>query len=252
MTSTAVILAAGMGIRLRSQVADRPKGLLQLGAQPIVEESIAMLLASGVERVVLVTGHRSEAYDDLVARHPGLITTVRNDRYDRSGTMYSLYCARSEVDGDFLLLESDLIYEPRALDEVNHHRNEADTSCLLMSGLTGAGDEIYIRTDEGSRLVTMSKDRSLIGVPSGELVGITRVSASLFGHMLDYAESAFSTSLRVDYETDCLVGVVDRYPIRCRLVPDLVWSEIDDEHHLRRAATEVYPAIEASRGKVVR
>ena len=35
-----------------------------------------------------------------------------------SGSMYSLYCARTAVQGDYLLLESDLIYEPRALDEL--------------------------------------------------------------------------------------------------------------------------------------
>ena len=41
---------------------------------------------------------------------------VHNPDYADSGSMYSLYCARDVIDEGFLLLESDLIYESRALD----------------------------------------------------------------------------------------------------------------------------------------
>jgi choline kinase len=237
---TAVILAAGMGSRLASEVDDRPKGLMVLGDKPIVEESLDKLARAGIERVVIVTGHMRDAYEDLARSRDGLVVTAHNPVYSSSGSMYSLYCARDLLDGDFLLLESDLIYEQRALTEAL--RCEAD-SCILLSDWTRSGDEVYVSTRDGN-LVEMSKDPEVLTEPpTGELVGITKVSAELFGHMKRYASEAFQRDLMVDYETDCLVGVASRHPIACHLVEGLLWAEIDDPAHLARARTSVYPAI---------
>jgi len=239
---TAVILAAGMGSRLRAELDDRPKGLLELGDKPIVEESILRLKHAGVERLVIVTGYMREAYEALARAFPELIVTAHNEVYDKSGSMYSLYCAREHLKGDFLLLESDLIYEQRALTEVIDC--PAD-SCVLLSDWTHSGDEVYVSTADG-RLVAMSKDRSsLPQAPTGELVGITKVSAELFRHMEAFSAKAFERSLMVDYETDCLVGVAASHPIECRVVEGLLWAEIDDPDHLARARGSVYPAIRA-------
>ena len=46
-----------------------------------------------------------------------------------------------------------------------------------------------------------------------------------------------------DYETDALAGVATDIPIPCLLIEDLIWSEIDDETHLRRAKKEIYPMV---------
>ncbi len=240
--NTAVILAAGMGSRLASEMDDRPKGLMVLGERPIIEESIRKLAATGVERVVLVTGHMREAYEEFAQDFPGLVVTAHNPRYRDSGSMYSLYCARGLLEGDFLLLESDLIYEERALREALSCRSD---SCVLLSDWTRSGDEVFVSVREGL-LLAMSKDpSSLPEPPLGELVGITKVSAELFGHMTRFAEDAFRQDLMVDYETDCLVGVAGTHAIACPVAEGLLWAEIDDPAHLARARTSVYPAIRA-------
>jgi choline kinase len=157
--------------------------------------------------------------------------------------MYSLYCARDFLDASFLLLESDLIYEPRALNEL---LAAAADDAILLSGPTGAGDEVWVSTNEGN-LAAMSKDAGALGgrnAVAGELVGISMISSSLFRIMLRIAESAFVRSLRYDYETDCLVAAAAQRHIPCPLVEDLIWSEIDDPEHLRRAREIVYPEIQ--------
>jgi len=235
----AVILAAGMGTRLRGELRDRPKGFLSLGGDPIIDESIDRLLAAGIERVLIVTGHCREFYEELVQRRKA-IATVHNPRYAESGSMYSLFCAREQLAGDYLLLESDLIYEPRAIDVLLEFPG---SDAILLSGPTGAGDEVYVTAPEG-RLLGMSKDpRQLDGPVTGELVGITRVSAELSELMMSIAADAFRESLRFDYETDCLVAAGRSRPIACPLVADLCWAEIDDPAHLERARSTVYPEI---------
>jgi len=241
MIRTAVILAAGMGTRLRDEVENIPKGFLRLGQQPIIEESIERLVAAGIRDIVIVTGHCADHYDRLAAGQDGLVRTVHNSRFADSGSMYSLYCARDLIDDEsFLLLESDLIYEPRALTEL---LVEPAPDAILLSGPTGAGDEVWVETRDDN-LVAMSKDReALSGFVAGELVGISKISAELFTLMQEIAGRAFETSLRYDYETDCLVAAGARRPIHCPVVPDLVWSEIDDPGHLQHAREQIYPRI---------
>ena len=237
---TAVILAAGMGTRLRDEVADCPKGFLRLGQRPIIAESIERLVAAGVDKVVIVTGHLADHYRQLANESGGLVHAVHNDRYADSGSMYSLFCARDAVQDDFLLLESDLVYEPRALTTL---LSEPAADAILVSGPTGAGDEVWVETQEDN-LVAMSKQRAeLSGHIAGELVGICKISVGLYDLMQDIAEQAFTRSLKYDYETDCLVAAAKQRPIRCPLLADLVWGEIDDPAHLERVRDRVYPRI---------
>lgn len=235
----AVILAAGMGTRLKELGVSRPKGFLQLGDRPIVVESITKLLNSGIERIAIVTGHLAEFYEELKKDYPQ-VTTIHNPLYATSGSMYSLSCAREFIDRDFLLLESDLIYEQRALDRAIHFERN---NVVLLSGPTNAGDEVYVET-RGETIAAMSKNpASLDFPPTGELVGICKISLSLFERMIGYADQEFKTSLKVDYETDALVEVAQSYPVYYTLIPDLMWGEIDDINHLARAKEKIYPYI---------
>jgi choline kinase len=237
--SSAVILAAGMGTRLRGELEDRPKGFLEFGDRPIISESIERLAGAGIDDIIIVTGHCGAHYEKLAAESDGLVRTVHNDRYADSGSMYSLYCARDLIDADFLLLESDLIYEPRALAALLTH---AADNAVLLSGPTHAGDEVYVETRDG-QLIAMSKERTTLGEVAGELVGISKVSADLFDVMKRISAAAFASSLHFDYETDCLVAAAAERAIVCPVVKDLVWGEIDDPTHLQRARNTVYPEI---------
>ena len=199
MIDTAVILAAGLGTRLRDEVADVPKGFLRLGEQTIIEESIGRLAAAGIQDILIVTGYCADHYERLAARHDGLVRTVHNPAFAASGSMYSLYCGRGLIDRDFLLLESDLIFEPRALACLLDHPSPDG---ILVSGATHAGDEVYVATRDGL-LVDMSKNRASLAATddtevTGELVGICKISVPLFDDMQQIAAMAFADSLYFD------------------------------------------------------
>jgi choline kinase len=190
---------------------------------------------------VIVTGHLAEQYETLRDRYGETIQLVHNPYFADSGSMYSLYCARHCVDEDFLLLESDLVYECRALITCLESPND---NVLLLSGFSNSSDECFVESRDGG-LVKMSKDQDSLGseVP-GEMVGTSRISRSLFGVMLKAAEERFQTSRHMDYETDGLVAAAQDVLISCPVVEDLVWCEVDDETHLARARNKIYPAVQ--------
>lgn len=236
---TAVILAAGVGRRLGDIGRHQPKGLLDVGGERLMLRSVRQLRSAGIRRVVIVAGHRYQDYRAAFAGQAEVEIHV-NTRYAQSGSMYSLFSVREAVTEDFLLLESDLLYESRALTSVLNHGS--DDVCLT-SGWTGSGDEVWVEIDQGA-LKGLSKDHRDLQHVDAELVGITRVSSRLFDVMCAAAEEHFCSSLHLDYEA-ALVIAARTVPVICEQIPDLVWTEVDDAMQLRRAVGEIVPLLQA-------
>jgi choline kinase len=237
---TAVVLAAGMGTRLQEVFSELPKGFVEIGGETLIDRSLRLLGERGIQRTVIVAGHLGEAYRDLAVARSG-VEVIENPEYATTGSMASLARALDVVDCGFLLLESDLFFEERAIDALLR----ADASdVLLMSDPTGATDEVWVEARDGC-LTGLSKDKGELANVAGELVGLLRCSSSLAAR-LGACFSAFAARQghgRMAYETDALVEVAQSHPVHVCLVPDLLWGEVDYERHYQRVRDEVFPAL---------
>ncbi|MBT8386293.1 MAG: aminotransferase class V-fold PLP-dependent enzyme, partial [Ignavibacteria bacterium] len=234
----AVILAAGVGSRLKGTIEEKPKGFMQFGNKSIIEESIAKLIGIGITKIVIVTGYRSEYYDKLKEKYL-FVVTIKNQQFENTGSMYSLFTAKELIENDFLLLESDLIYEYKALQVT---QNSAFSNCILLSGSTNSGDEVYVGIQE-NKIVNLSKSPGEIKKFGGELVGISKISYDLYQAMINKAEKQFSKNQQYQYE-DCLTDLSSLKEINYELVEDLAWIEIDDKNHFKKAKENVYPQVQ--------
>jgi L-glutamine-phosphate cytidylyltransferase len=117
-----VILAAGTGSRLQALTRHAPKSLLDLGdGRPVLERQISGAAAAGFERVLVVTGYRSEMIERFVADlKPGIrVTTVFNPVYEVSNNLVSLWFALPLVrDRDFVISNGDNLYAPEVLPKL--------------------------------------------------------------------------------------------------------------------------------------
>jgi choline kinase len=242
--TTAVILAAGRGIRLAERGTEIPKGLLCLGGRSMVSDSLAHLAQAGIERVVIVTGHLAQFYVELARDAPLPIDLVYNAKYAESGTVYSLFCLRDRLKEPFLLLESDLIYESRALNELLQSPHE---NSLLLASIGDEADAVFVAAD-GDRVSGISKDARRLSAPVvGQYIGIAKLSSGLYAEICQWAETAFRTSLMYEYDQDCLSQLALVHEVCFCLVPDLIWAEVDTADDYRRASDLVYPRLINSR-----
>ena len=227
----AIILAAGMGVRLKELNRGVPKGFISLGDdKPIIEHSIDALLACGIKDIIIVTGFMDKHYENLRSRYPQ-IKTVRNEKYSETGTMYSLWCARNLVNTDFILLESDLIYEIRAIKELLESTSE---NSILISEKTDAGDEVYVGADD-NWVKQISKDRKTLSSIVGEFIGISKLSYDFYLKLIQRAEEDFDSNLLISYDMDCFVAVAEKNHLGFLKIEKLLWAEIDDVSQLNKA-----------------
>jgi len=114
---TAVLLAAGLGSRLAPLTDAVPKCMVSVGGVPILGRLVGCLDGYGFERLVVVTGYRSEVIRDyLGARFGGVaVEYVVSAVFESTNNIYSLWLVRDVVDEAFLLVESDLVFDAELL-----------------------------------------------------------------------------------------------------------------------------------------
>ena len=246
MIRQAVILAAGLGSRFGSRTKEMPKGFIEIDGIPIVERSVRKLIEAGVEDVIIGTGHCASYYEDLSKRYP-CIRTVQNADYAATSSMGTLAVCASLVEGDFYLLESDIIYDAAGLFVL---ANDVRRDVILASGATGSGDEVYLAYGSDGRLSRVGKDNAKVLGPSAdsspvaELVGISKIGKVTLDKMLAFYKSDPALK-KIDYETVLAqVSVSMESPVFVRRVEFYAWAEMDDEAMLDRAVKHVWPRIQ--------
>lgn len=244
MITQAVILAAGVGSRLRPLTDRRPKAALPLGGQPLVAHALESLAACGVSSAVVVAGYAREALLEALPRVPGLrVTVVDNPEYARTNTLASLVCAAPALDdGDVFLLDGDVMFEREvlvrlrgpgtrlAVDRATPLDADAVKVALVRERIVAIGKELPDGVRGVAESIGIAKIAGAI-VPSLFAVGHGLLAA---GASQAYYEAAFERLIA----TGTAFDAAD--------VTGLRWVEIDDHEDLARARALFAPA-EAAR-----
>ena len=110
---TAVLLAAGLGSRLAPYTDAAPKCMVEVSGMPILGRLVRSLDECGIERLVVVTGYRSDVIRDYLGeRFRGIsVEYVVSPVFETTNNIYSLWLVRDLVEEAFLLVESDLVFD---------------------------------------------------------------------------------------------------------------------------------------------
>jgi bifunctional UDP-N-acetylglucosamine pyrophosphorylase/glucosamine-1-phosphate N-acetyltransferase/UDP-N-acetylglucosamine pyrophosphorylase len=150
----AIVLAAGLGKRMKS---DLPKVLISVLGRPMIEYVLGALAASGIRRIIVVVGHRSEDVKQLLAGRPDIEFALQSER---KGTGHATRMAQplfaghsgpvAIVAGDSPLLQSTSLRS--LLDHFREHR----PACLLGT--------LHKPNPQGLGRVVRDVDRNFIGI----------------------------------------------------------------------------------------
>jgi histidinol-phosphate/aromatic aminotransferase/cobyric acid decarboxylase-like protein/GTP:adenosylcobinamide-phosphate guanylyltransferase len=117
----AIILAAGMGKRLKELTANNTKCMVKVNGVSLIQRMLQQLDKRYLSRIVIVVGYRGQDLIDYIGTL-GIstpITYINNPIYDKTNNIYSLALAKDWLcKEDTLLFESDLIFEDAVLDEL--------------------------------------------------------------------------------------------------------------------------------------
>jgi choline kinase len=232
----AIILAAGESRRLGDLTRDIPKCCLEVGERSLLEHQVAALRAAGVVDVTVVSGHA----EDVLRRVGGPdLDYLRNDVYRTTNSIYSLWLARDLAVGGFVLMNGDVLFDPRLLrrllDDPREDVLTYDPTSVLEE------EEMKIRLD-GDRVAAMSKELST-AESHGENVGLLKFgkdgSAALFAEL----ETIIGEGTVGTWAPFAFDRLSRTRPLYALPTDGLPWIEIDFPEDLDRARREIWPAI---------
>lgn len=115
----AIILAAGMGKRLKDLTQNKTKCMVKVNGVALIDRMLHQIEKQNVSRIVIVVGYEGQKLIDYIStlgiKTP--IEYINNPIYDKTNNIYSLALAKECLcEDDTLLFESDLIFEDSVLD----------------------------------------------------------------------------------------------------------------------------------------
>ena len=239
----AIILAAGMGKRLKELTRNNTKCMVKVNGETLIERLLHQLDKVNLSRVVIVVGYESrkliEYINTLGITTP--ITFVDNPIYDKTNNIYSLYLAKDYMrEDDTLLFESDIILEDRILTGLIEDPRE---TLALVDEYKPWMDGTCLRLDANDRIIDFI---------SGKKFDFTNTkgcykTVNIYKFSKHFAEKQYIPFLNAYQEA---LGVNEYYEQVLRVITMLdeaeivgkrlngeKWYEIDDEQDLDIAET---------------
>ncbi len=233
-----IILAAGMGSRLKNLTQKKPKCMVEVSGTTLIERALRQLDKLKLNRIVIVTGYSCETLINFIEGFDinTPIVFVNNEIYDKTNNIYSLYLAKDYLESDdTLLLESDLIFENSILQQLVNDKRESlalvdkyeswmDGTCLIV----GENDEIESFVPGRKFDFTNSNNYY-------KTVNIYKFSKDFSRRYYVPFLEAYSKALGYnEYYEEVLriITILDNPIIKAKKLNGELWYEIDDEADL--------------------
>ena len=235
----AIILAAGMGKRLKELTKDNTKCMVKVNGETLIDRLLGQLSQLDLKRVIIVVGYKG---DNLVS-HIGdryadrlNIEYVVNPIYDKTNNIYSLALAKDKlIEDDTLLIESDLILDDRMFSLIieNPYPNLA-----LVAKYQTWMDGTMVRIDEDNNIVNFVPKKAFKYSDVDyyyKTVNLYKFSKDFLTHKYVPFLDAYCAALgNNEYYEQVLrvICMLDNAELKALPITNEKWYEIDDVQDL--------------------
>lgn len=237
----ALILAAGVGKRLKPITDRMPKTLIKIEDKPILGHILTNIKKCGIKDVLIVTGYRSGLIKEYVgsgSKWDLNVNYCHNRVYDKTENILSVKLAEKDLlDDDFVLINADDLFSPMILWRLIEAPGEI---VLAVDGEGTVGtEEMKVSVNGNGRILAVSKQLD----PEesfGEDIGVMKFSKEggrAFFNAIDEIIQEGGPNFYFQEALDHLTG--QEYPITYVNIEDEPWIEIDDHFDLKWAKTPI-------------
>ena len=225
----AIILAAGKGTRISKFIDEKPKCMVDVGGQVLIEYTVDMLRSKGIEEIIIVVGYKA----DVIKEHlkDKNVTFVYNPFFDVTNGIASIWFAKDYLvdNEETMIMSGDVYLEPEIVDELINF----EKSPVLLADSSRRLEADYRYYYEDGILKKYGKDLS-VEETTGECLGVAKLSADFVSvyrnHMIDMinsqCHSVWWENVLYDLSSSMNVYIHD--------VAGIFWSEVDYVEDYRR------------------
>lgn len=227
----AIILAAGVGSRIRPLTNNCPKSLLKVDGKTILEMMLSHIQDCGIHEVIFVLGYLQEQIKEYVKTNfPDLNTHfVTNGRYAETNTGFSLMLTKDLIqDSTFIKFDADVVFDKEILKKLIEC--EYDNCLCVDKNINLDAEEIKVIVKDNNRVIKASKTVNPKDAV-GESIGIEKISGEtaklLFAELEIMMED--EKNHQEYYEGAYERLMEDHVPFYALEISGLRWVEIDTQ-----------------------
>ena len=156
----AIILAAGLGTRLRPMTENTPKALVKVNQKPLVEYQIEFLKERGIDDIIIVVGYLKEQFDYLKEKYG--VRLVFNEKYADYNNFYSLYLVKEELANSYVIDADNYLFKNMFRNDIERstyfsvYREDCDNEWFLVYGDDYKVQDIIVDSKNGRILSGVS------------------------------------------------------------------------------------------------
>lgn len=216
----AIIMAAGVGSRLKDINVDRPKCLIESEGISLISRSVSMLEDRNITDICVITGYRS----DLIRENLGdRVQFFHNPYYEVTNSIASLWLAKTMLDDDVILMNADLYYETSVLDTALAQTGNA----VMLSDRTRIIDADFRFGVKGNRILKTG-NKLTNQETDCEYVGIVRIDKRFIQTFRDRLEEMIRKGDFKNWWEGVLYALIDEgVDVLHKDVEGAFWTEVD-------------------------
>ena len=243
----AIILAAGMGKRLKELTRNNTKCMIKVNGVTLIDRMLHQIQSQNVSRIVIVAGYEREKLKDYIStlgiKTP--IVYIDNPIYDKTNNIYSLSLASDYLcQEDTLLFESDLIFEDAVLDVLV---NDPRPTLALVDKYESWMDGTCVKIDENDNISAFVPGKKF---KFNEIKDYYK-TVNIYKFSKEFSESHYVPFLKAyekalgenEYYEQVLrvITMLDNPGIKVKRLDGQRWYEIDDIQDLDIAESNFAP-----------
>lgn len=234
----AIILAAGMGTRLRPLTNDISKPLLEINEVMLIERMIKNCMNESIYDFIVITGYNSQKTDktceDLSKKYNININCIKNEKYDVTNTSVSTFLAtdyieKNDLGEDFILINGDNVVNP----EIIHDISDSVNSAIVVDNVKELNEESFKLIIKEDIIEAIGKDIS-IEQSSGEFIGISKVINTDLKDFNEILKRIIEDDTQ-NYYDFTFKDLSKKTHLNYVLTNGLEWTEIDDMNDYKKA-----------------
>ncbi len=244
----ALILAAGMGKRLKELTQDNTKCMVKINGVTLIERMLRQIDKHNLSKIVIVVGYEGQKLIDYIATLKNIktpIVYVDNPIYDKTNNIYSLSLAQDYLcKEDTLLFESDLIFEDSIIDLL---LNDPRPSLALVDKYESWMDGTCLKIDEHDNITAFIPGKNFKYSDKDEYyktVNIYKFSKNFSKNSYVPFLNAYIKALgENEYYEQVLrvITMLDNPEIKAERLNGQLWYETDDIQDLDIASSMFHP-----------
>ncbi|WP_417842813.1 HAD-IIA family hydrolase [Thalassospira sp.] len=232
----AIILAAGIGSRLRPATKDKPKCLVKVNGKEILKHQLDAYMKNGISDFVIITGYEAKKITDFCKKIPEAnFKFIENDNYENNNNMFSLYLALNKMEAQEVFINNaDVV-----IDEEIIGKMVFDERPDLIAVDVGTYDEesMKVTIGEDNHIDSISKQTKKTKA-LGRSIDFYKFSKSSFSTIKKHIKNVIEVEKRTKEWTEvALNSLFTNRSISANYlnIKSLRWCEIDNFEDLSHA-----------------